>query len=160
MKCALEMTVAIQNKLAEEEKERIRKAKEDEIKRQLQIAKEYEDYLKYKPTLDKYFEKNLLKGNGSMVFLVQKSKRATDKENMYIIVEKNYQYSKYKPYWYNDILSDPFHLNDYLKSLTDLCYNVEVKDGSFTAYSSSGASTRQMNCLEIKVSIPETIPCV
>ena len=73
MKCALEMAIAVQNKLAEEEKERIKKAKEDEIKRQLQIAKEYETYLGYKPTLDNYFEKNLLKGNGSAVFLIQKS---------------------------------------------------------------------------------------
>ena len=160
MKCALEMTIAVQNKLAEEEKERIRKAKENEIKRQLQIAKEYETYLKYKPALDNYVEKNLLKGNGSVVFLVQKSQRTTDRENMYLIVEKNYQYSKSKPYWYNDILSDPFHLNDYLKSLTDLCYDVEVKDASFTAYSSTGASKRTMNCLEIKISIPKTIPCV
>jgi hypothetical protein len=160
MKCALEMAIAVQNKLAEEEKERIRKAKEDEIKRQLQIAKEYETYLGYKPTLDNYFEKILLKGNGSAVLLVQKCQRTTDKENMYVIVEKNYNYSKSKPYWWNDILSDPFHLNDYLKSLTDACYDVEVKDASFTAYSSTGASTKRMNCLEIKVSIPETVPCV
>lgn len=150
MKCALEMKIAVVEKITKEEEEK-RLAKQREMERKMQ---EYLNHLSY---FNKEIESALLEGNGLAEILIDKADFSND--GYYQIVYQ-YYYSaamrkQKKPYWTLGISNNfKFNLTHYCDYLRQHCYEVEVIPFSYRGYSSTGKSTMTVSCYKLIVKIP------
>ena len=144
MKCAMEMKVAVETKLLNEEMEKM------------------EHYLtKVLPKLNIIVEDLLFRGNGQAELMLDKKA-----DGKYYLGCKDYEsYPKNSlPYWgvrrdkrFNDC--DIIYLEHYKEFLENLCYEVEITQGSFRGCSSTGRSTGYVYYPALKISIPKTLNC-
>lgn len=157
MKCALEMKVAVEEKLLQEEIERKRKKQE-------RYEQNMNTYLtEVFPKMNDFVEELLLKGNGQAEFLIRRCQSVLE-QGFYYIGEKGNPYRTKLPYW--DLFNHPtfstghnlFCLEHYVDFLKSLCYDVSVESASFYGNSSTGKSKELVCCSVIKISIP-TNPC-
>ena len=150
MNCALEMKIAVVEKIAKEEEEK-RLAKQREIERKMQ---EYLNNLSY---FNKKVELALLEGNGIAEILIDKVGFSND--GYYQMVYQYYYNSamekQKKPYWSVGIWNSlKFNLAHYCEYLRQHCYEVEVIPFSYRGYSSTGKSTMTVSCYKLIVKIP------
>ena len=154
MKCAMEMKIAVEEKLLQE---KIKRAIEQQKVLEKKIKHYTENVL---PKLNTLVETLLLQGNGKATL---KLKQQCDE--WFWIGEMDYKSypNNDLPYWelrrlnsfgYDDI----FPLDDYKQFLESLCYNVTVKNTSFMGCSASGKSRNLVYYTEMTISIP-TDPC-
>lgn len=156
MRCALEMKVAVEEKLLQEEIER-------ERKRQEQYEKNMNTYLtEMLPKINDFVEKLLLEGNGKAEFLIKKCTAASE-QGFYYIGEISNPYQTELPYWnlfyHKAFVSNLLHLEHYVNFLKNLCYDVSVEEASFYGNSSTGKTKKLVSCSCVKVSIPKN-PCI
>ena len=133
----------IAKKIAEEEVK-----KQAELKRIAEAMEQFEGNLK---SIDTYVEKKLIAGNGQASLLIDRV--CWSCEGFWFFAEKDFRYSSNKPYWYNVSVSAEFPLEFYIQYLRDHCFNVEIIECPFTAYSSTGKSERKMDGITLKISI-------
>jgi hypothetical protein len=143
MKCALEMKVAVETKLLNEEMEAM------------------EHYLtEVLPKLNAIVEDLLLRGNGKAELMLDEKGNGK-----YYLGCKDYEsYPKNSlPYWavrrdkrFNS--DDIIYLEHYKNFLENLCYEVKITQDSFKGCSSTGKSTEYVYYPVLKISIP-TNPC-
>lgn len=147
MKCALEMKIAIVEKLAREEAERLAAF-------QAKIDDEMTKYLNYLPRVNEMVEKALLENNGVAEILLDKDCSCLD--GFYFVGWQDFTYLKDKPYW--DLRRSTYsnlHLEHYCQLLRSLCYEVEFVPHEFLGWSSTGKSTKYVHCHKLVVKIPQ-----
>lgn len=154
MKCAMEMKIAVEEKLLQE---KIKRAIEEQKALEKKIKHYTENVL---PKLNALVEKLLLQGNGKATL---KLKQRYD-EWCWVgeIDDKSYPNNNL-PYWElrrsNDFdYDDIFPLDDYKQFLESLCYDVTVKNTSFMGCSASGKSKNLVYYTKMTISIPDN-PC-
>ena len=144
MMCACEIVASVvAKKMAEEEAKR--QAELARIARAIELFKENLE------SIDDYVEKKLIAGNGKACLMIDHSALACD--GFWHFAEKDYRYSKSKPYWSNDRKTHDFPLDTYIEYLRDHCFNVEIIKCPFTAYSSTGKSSEEMPGITLKISV-------
>ena len=131
-----------------------KKAAEEEAKRQAElkeIAKAMEEFEKNLESIDAYVEKKLIAGNGKASLLIDHDWLSC--KGFWAFAEKNFNYLRTKPHWENTIKTKEFPLEFYVQYLRDHCFNVEIVEHPFTAYSSTGKSKREMKGMTLEISI-------
>jgi hypothetical protein len=147
MKCALEMKIAIVEKLAKEEAEKLAAI-------QAKIDDEMVKYLNYLPKINAMIEKELLKNNGVAEILLDKD--CSCLEGFYFVGWKDYTYLKNRPYWdLRRSSASNLCLEHYCQLLRSLCYEVEFVPHEFLGWSSTGKTTHTVHCYKLVVKIPQ-----
>ena len=146
MKCALEMKMAVDEKLAREEIEK-------KLKEKKEFEKNMLEYLKNVSKLSDMIEEKLLEGNGRVELLFN---RHPWKKDFYSFGKKDYSYLKTEPYWeLRYKIENYFHLEHLVAFLENHCYEVKIETYSFVGYSSTGKSKRTVDCWKMIIKIPQ-----
>ena len=130
-----------------------KKMTEEEEKRQAQLAKiaqAMDDFKNHLESIDAYVEKKLIENEGQAYLMIDDYAQL---EGFWYFVEKSFSYSSTKPYWTNTRKTKNFPLDIYIDYLREHCFNVEVIECPFTAYSASGKSSMTMKGVTLKISV-------
>lgn len=147
MKCALEMKMALVEKKAKEEMERL-------LALQEKVNNEMTKYQSYLPTLNKKVEEALLEGNGIAELFFDTDCNCL--EGFFYLGWKDYSYLKTRPYWdLRRSSSSNVYIEHYCEFLRNLCYEVDFVKTSFLGWSSTGKTNMEHNCYKLIVKIPE-----
>lgn len=133
-----------------------KKAEEEEAKRQAELAKRAKALERFKENLesiDAYVEEKLLEGNGCVKLLIEEEDWYCN--GFWSFAEKDYKSypSRSYPYWHNIQVTEYFPLDVYMEYLRDHCFEVEVVECPFTAFSSTGKTERTMPGITLKISV-------
>ena len=146
MKCALEMKIAVAEKLAREEAEK-------KLKEKKEFEENMSEYLKNISKLSNMIEEKLLEGNGYAELLFN---RHPWRKDFYNFGKKDYSYLKTAPYWQLRYeTEDYFYLEHLVSFLENLCYEVKIETYSFVGYSSTGKSKHTVDCWKMIIKIPQ-----
>lgn len=135
------------NIIAKEKAEAEAKRKAEEAR----IAKAFAKFEKNIESIDAYVERALIANGGKVELLIDHGWLACD--GFWYFAKKNYCYSSTKPYWSNKSETEEFHLETYIEYLRQHCFEVELVNRPFTAYSSTGKSSMEMTGKTLKISI-------
>lgn len=131
-----------------------KKAAEEEEKRQAQLAKiaqAMEKFREHLESIDAYVEKKLIENEGQVCLMIERSQVSC--KGFWHFAKKSFRYSTTKPYWFNDQETEDFPLDIYIEHLCEHCFNVEIIECPFTAYSASGKSSEVMEGITLKISV-------
>ena len=142
MMCAYEIVVNVEAK----------KKAEEEAKRRVEqeiIAEAIEVFKENLERIDAYVEKKLIEGDGKACLMIEKSYP----NGFWNFAEKDYRYFKTMPYWFNKRMTEDFPLDIYIEYLREHCFNVEIIECPFNAYSSTGKTFEKMPGITLKISV-------